>query len=140
MPGKPTTNLLGFQKRWRRQSPSGGKASAEGVVGLESWPGCAFNSFGFSPFPTPSSVAWCSRHPEAGEWAAQERPQGMSTACAVSTPAFAPSQRPHAPSSCPLHVGTRCAHLCFLTSRFVCLLLSPLTASSSFVLGLLRLL
>lgn len=44
-------------------------------------------------------------HPEAGEWAARERPQGVSAACAGPAGPRPPAERPRVPSGCPLHVA-----------------------------------
>lgn len=50
MSGTLAANSICFQKRWRKQTTLGGQSFREGIVGLESWPGGVFNSFGL-PFP-----------------------------------------------------------------------------------------
>lgn len=101
--------------------------------------GClAFNFFGFSPYPISSAVAGRSRHPEAGEWAARERPQAVSTACAGPPQPCLPTVASDAlwlPAAC---CRLLCTHLLpHLTCRVVRVLHSPLHPPSCWLLCLL---
>ena len=122
VPGRCPWQHPWLQKRRSGQRPGGGRGCWCCGSGL-----AAPLTAAASPAPQHPLCGLAHRHPEAGEWAARERPQGASPAGAGPRPALAPAERPRVPSGCPLHVAlavhasASCPHL----SRAPCAPLNP---------------